>query len=196
MNHHINAANEQLSRKISVLGVECKDGCNQMATTAETQLMIATNLRVENNTLQRQTKMPYFNGKLHASLKMWRKSNHTRDVTRAAKLHLLALALLGHAVSCPGVLGPKGTWLHCRLKYIQGGGDWCHVKLAVVNLAVGNLAEAPGFRVVNLADTARRVVMCRALQAWQSLATTATHNAGETHLPHSPSDEGQIDLRS
>ena len=70
------------------------------------------------------------------------------------------------------------------------------VKLAVVNLAVGNLAEAPGFHVVNLADTARRVVMCRALQAWQSLATGATHNAGETNLPHSASDEGQIDLRS
>ena len=33
-----------------------------------------------------------------------------------------------------------------------GGGDWCHVKLAVVNLAVGNLAEAPGFRVVNFPE--------------------------------------------
>ena len=37
-----------------------------------------------------------------------------------------------------------------------GGGDWCLVKLAVVNLAVGNLAEAPGFRAVNLADTPRK----------------------------------------
>ena len=76
------------------------------------------------------------------------------------------------------------------------GGDWCHVKLAVGNLAVGNLAESPGFGVVNLTDTVRKVVMCRALQAWQSLATGATHNAKETHLPHSASDEGPIDLRS
>ena len=37
-----------------------------------------------------------------------------------------------------------------------GGGIWCLVNLAVVNLAVGNLAEAPGFRVVNLADTPRK----------------------------------------
>ena len=37
-----------------------------------------------------------------------------------------------------------------------GGGDWRQVKLAVVNLAVGNLAEAPGFRAVNLADTPRK----------------------------------------
>ena len=58
------------------------------------------------------------------------------------------------------------------------------------------LAEAPGFSVVSLADTPRRVVMCRALQAWQSLATGTTHNAGETHLPNSASDEGQIGLRS
>ena len=34
-----------------------------------------------------------------------------------------------------------------------GGGDWCQIKLAVVNLA-----EAPGFRVVNLAAKLKRQI--------------------------------------
>ena len=33
----------------------------------------------------------------------------------------------------------------------NNGGDWWQVKLAVVNLAVENLAEAPGIHVANLA---------------------------------------------
>ena len=51
---------------------------------------------------------------------------------------------------CPDERGPR---VACTG---GGGGDWCQVKLAVVNLAVVNLAEAPGFRVVNLADTPRK----------------------------------------
>ena len=37
----------------------------------------------------------------------------------------------------------------------------------------GNSAEAPGFCVARFADTARNIVVCRALQAWWSLATGA-----------------------
>ena len=40
------------------------------------------------------------------------------------------------------------------------------VKFAVVNFAVGNFAETPGFRVVNFTDTARNVVVRRALRIW------------------------------
>ena len=76
------------------------------------------------------------------------------------------------------------------------GGGGCLVLLVVVNFAVGNLAEAHGFCVANLAATPRSVVVCRALQGQWSLATGATHNAGETHLPHSARDQGQVGLRS
>ena len=44
-----------------------------------------------------------------------------------------------------------------HLLHLQGkGGIWCLINLAVVNLAVGNLVEAPGFSVINLADTPRK----------------------------------------
>ena len=52
-----------------------------------------------------------------------------------------------------GVFAQRG---HSVSYYRGGGGIGCQVRLAVVNLAVGNLAEAPGFRVVNLADTPRK----------------------------------------
>ena len=60
---------------------------------------------------------------------------------------------------------------------VRGGGgggamSW-QVQFAVVNFAVGNLAEAPGCCVVNFADTPRNVVVYRALQARWSLATGA-----------------------
>ena len=43
-----------------------------------------------------------------------------------------------------------------------GGGISRQVKFAVVNFAVGNFAEAPGFCVVNFADTPRNGEVCRA----------------------------------
>ena len=71
-----------------------------------------------------------------------------------------------------------------------GGGGSCLVNFSVVNFAAGNFAEAPGFCAVNFADPPRNDVVCWALQAQWSLG--ATHNAEETHLPHSASDEGHI----
>ena len=56
----------------------------------------------------------------------------------------------------------------------RGGGISCQVKVAVVIFAAGNIAEAPGFYVVKLADIPRNGVACRALQARGSLATGAT----------------------
>ena len=47
--------------------------------------------------------------------------------------------------------------VHVGAGIMQGGGRIrCPVNFAVVNLAVGNLAEAPGLSVVNLADTPRK----------------------------------------
>ena len=59
---------------------------------------------------------------------------------------------------------------------VQGGrgGISCQFKFAVVNFAAGNFTEAPGFCVVNFANTSRSVVVRRALQAPRSLATSAT----------------------
>ena len=63
----------------------------------------------------------------------------------------------------------------CRLAtnrwWLQGGS--CQVKLAVVNFAAGNFAEAAGFCVVNLVDTPTEMLWCRALQARRSLGTGA-----------------------
>ena len=84
----------------------------------------------------------------------------------------------------------------CRAEGVGGGGQSLRYVFALVNSSVENFAETPGFCVVNFADTPRTVVVCWALRAWRSLATGATHNAGETHLPHSASDEGPVGLRS
>ena len=66
-------------------------------------------------------------------------------------------------------LQPHFAMLHNR----PYGGFSCQVKSAVVNFAAGNFAEVPVFCVVNFADNARSVVVCRALQAPWSLATGA-----------------------
>ena len=42
-----------------------------------------------------------------------------------------------------------------------GGGGSCQIEFAVVYFAAGYFAEAPGFCVVNFADTPRNVVVCK-----------------------------------
>ena len=62
-----------------------------------------------------------------------------------------------------GSWGGGGMLLRCT----SGGVRWgsCQVEFAVVNFVVGNFAGAPGFCVVNSADTPRNVVVCRVLRA-------------------------------
>ena len=76
------------------------------------------------------------------------------------------------------------------------GGISCHANFAVVNFAAGNFAEATGLCVVNFANTPRNVVACSILRGRWRLAAGATHYTGETHPPHSASDEGPVGLRS
>ena len=53
---------------------------------------------------------------------------------------------------------------HHRNAQGMGRAEGCLVNLVVINLAVGNLAEAPGFCMANLADAPRRVVVQGQLQ--------------------------------
>ena len=73
----------------------------------------------------------------------------------------------------------------------MGGMDSCLVNFAVVK-SLREISRKP----LDFTDTPRNVVVCRALPVRWSLGTGATHDAGETHLPHSACDERQIDLRS
>ena len=66
-----------------------------------------------------------------------------------------------------------------------GGGGSC------VFYFVAGFAEAAQKGVGNSAGNPRSVAVCGALQARLSLARGAAH-AGDTHLPHSASDEGQV----
>ena len=71
---------------------------------------------------------------------------------------------------------------------VQGGGEFGASKFSLWEIP----RRLPKKGVENFADNPRNVVVCRALRAQWSLARGATHNAGETHLPHCASDEGQI----
>ena len=65
----------------------------------------------------------------------------------------------------PGPAHRTPAWCIPSPRTGGAGGISCLANSAVVNFAVGNFAEVPGFCVVNFAETTRNVVVCGALQA-------------------------------
>ena len=97
-------------------------------------------------------------------------------VHRGRVLHCLILYSVWQCMMTPSLRPGGFRDRRCpqgdRILFTQGGicvpSQMCGGKFCC-----GDFAEAPGFCVVNFADTPRNVVVCRALQARWSLATGA-----------------------
>ena len=76
---------------------------------------------------------------------------------------------------------------HCP---ITQNGEVC-ASFTVVNVAVGNSQRLPK-KVWEISRTIPEMCWCRAFRAQGSLSRGATNDAGETHLPHSADDKGQV----